>query len=868
MDMIERDAQLALLKEYAAQCDAGTGRVVLLSGEAGIGKTTLVRAFGSALRGRPVWYGACDALETPNPLGPFHDIASSSSPELASVLQKPRQGSALFNEVFAVVHGAGNPVIFIEDAHWADQTTLDLLLHLGRRIDRTRALVVVTFRNEEVPLSHPLRRVIGDLPSAHTASVELPRLSETGVEQLARRALRSARGLHAATGGNPFFVTEVLQHGADELPPRVQDLVVGRLAKLREAPRKLVQLASIVPGRIEIGLVERLLAPSTEDVADALDSGLIAMQDGALAFPHEIARVAVERSLSPFAAELLHRRVLDALQAHAARPGMLPRLMHHAVHGRAGDAVLRLAPLAAQDAHARGARREAAAHYLAALQFDDRLQAEDRMPLLRAYADECRVIDSIPEAIVAREELQRLLELGGDVREQGLNLGALALDYVVALRNADADAASARAMKMLEPFGPCPELANAYRVEAHLRMLKRESPEAVELGERAIELARRHEAHDVVAAGHCTVGSALMLVDYDEGRRKLVAGLEIAQARGLDAITANILSNMGAGAAELYHLEQAECDLQRAIAMATAQENDHFRLYSMSWLAIVHALLGQWEDADGLAAEVLDHEKKCTAARVMALCAAARLAVRRGDADADRILDEALDLALRTDTMQRLVPTRAARAEAALLRNEPAAAIEEARAALPLARQARQPWYTGELALYLHRAGEPGVSLDDCAPPFALEIQGRWREAADVWERLRCPYEQARALSAGDSAARLDALALLEGLGAKPAAEALRRALREDGVRRVPRGPRASTQRNRYGLTARELEILELLSAGLRNSEIAERLFRSVRTIEHHVDAILGKLGVRGRSEAAAVAQREGLLRDREAAYR
>jgi DNA-binding NarL/FixJ family response regulator len=207
-----------------------------------------------------------------------------------------------------------------------------------------------------------------------------------------------------------------------------------------------------------------------------------------------------------------------------------------------------------------------------------------------------------------------------------------------------------------------------------------------------------------------------------------------------------------------------------------------------------------------------------------------------------------------------VAPVRATLAECAMQRGDMARVASEASAALELARRHRHPWHVGELSYWLWRAGVEGAPPAECAEPYRLQIAGKWNEAARAWARLECPYEQARALADGNAEARIEALAIFERLGAKPAAEALRRNLREAGVRGVPRGPRPSTQRNPRGLTTREWEILELLCQGFKNSEIAEQIFRSVRTVEHHVDAILGKLEAKSRSEVAAIVAREGLL--------
>jgi DNA-binding CsgD family transcriptional regulator len=208
-----------------------------------------------------------------------------------------------------------------------------------------------------------------------------------------------------------------------------------------------------------------------------------------------------------------------------------------------------------------------------------------------------------------------------------------------------------------------------------------------------------------------------------------------------------------------------------------------------------------------------------------------------------------------------VAPARAARAEAAFLRGDAAACADEARAAWDLAVSRRHPWFIGELAFWLHRAGA-AVSVDRAllSAPHALQLEGRWRAAAAAWAAIGCPYEQARALADGDAAAQLEALALYEALGARPAAVGLRKQMRAAGVRGLPRGARASTQTNPHQLTARELEVLRLLCEGLKNSEIAERLCRSVRTVDHHVAALFAKLGVASRTEAVSTALQGGLV--------
>jgi len=240
--------------------------------------------------------------------------------------------------------------------------------------------------------------------------------------------------------------------------------------------------------------------------------------------------------------------------------------------------------------------------------------------------------------------------------------------------------------------------------------------------------------------------------------------------------------------------------------------------------------------------------------------------VRRGDPDALRLLDEALALAVPTRSLLRVGPVVAALVEAARLRDDREACIEAIRALESLDRPSRyRNWVSAEIAWQLRRAGIDAALADDCPEPFALQFAGQWREAAAAWHSLGCPYEEARALAEGDEDAQRTALSLFEGLGAEPMARRLRRELRESGVRGVPRGQRASTQSNPHALTAREIEVLQLLCDGLRNAQIAERLCRSVRTVDHHVAAIFAKLGVSTRTEAMAAALSAGVRPQKQA---
>jgi ATP/maltotriose-dependent transcriptional regulator MalT len=855
MELVERESALQTLRRLLEAASA-RGRVALVAGEAGIGKTSLVRTLASTHD--TVWWGACDALQTPHPLAPLLDIARDTKARFAKALAGPRP--ALFEAVLDDLSAVVKPVLMvIEDAHWADEATFDLLKFLGRRIDRTRALLVVSFRDDEVGVSHPLRRVIGELPPSALTRIDLPRLSPAGVETLARRALRAPEGLYAATHGNPFFVTELLRHPVDALPRTVQDLVLARFARLQPPAQAIVRLASIVPAQIERWLVDALLTPRLSDLEACLDSGLLLADAAALRFRHELARVAVESTLSPPAAQALHAQVLRALTADG-RALPAARLAHHATLAGDEAAVRVHVPAAADDARARGAHREAVRHYRSVLQQAGSAPEDERRRWLEAFAEECQFIDRHEEAVAARLELDASFARARDVVGQARNLSRLALLHVFMLRNSQADAASRRAIEMLEPLPPSAALAAAYGIESGLRMLNRDCAESVAWGNKAIALAREFNDRYRLCASLTSVGTATMFIDYERGCRQIEEALQLALADGFPVLAGNAMQNLGSGSGELMRLVAAEQWLRKAVSYAGERELDDIRHYASAWLALCEVHMGNWADAAQRASDVAARAGTSTISRVMALVALGRLRIRRGDPGIDEALDEALALAGGADTLQRIAPVRAARAEAAFARGDRAAAAAEAQASLPLALHHRHSWFIGELAFWCWRGGVLDAPPPDCAEPYALQIGGHWREAASMWQRMGCPYEQARALADGDAEAQQEALVLFDRLGAAPAADNLRRQLREAGVRGLVRGPRSSTRNHPFGLTSRELQVLQLLCDGLRNAEIARQLRRSVRTVDHHLAAVFAKLGVDSRVAAIQAAQRAGLI--------
>ncbi|HEX6832584.1 MAG TPA: LuxR C-terminal-related transcriptional regulator, partial [Rudaea sp.] len=808
-----------------------------------------------------LWWGGCDALQTPHPLAPLHDIARSCDTTFRALLGAEVDRAVLFEAVLTQMHEqAHGTLLVIEDAHWADEATLDLLKFLGRRIERTRSLLVVSYRDDEVDAAHPLRRLIGGLPSAQITRIDVPRLSPAGVAALARNALRSPEGLHAATQGNPFFVTEMLRQSSDGVPRGVQDLVLARYARLGAAAQAIVRLASIVPARIERWLVDRLLAPDLAAVEECLNSGLLIGAATTFAFRHELARVAIEASLSAPAARALHAQVLQTLESEAAGSVSLARRVHHAAHAGDADAVLRLAPAAAEQARRRGAHKEAAAHLRTALDHAQALPDAQKALLFEQRSYECYLTDQGAEAIAAREASLRCWRAVGDARKEGDALRWLSRLSWYNGRTAAAEDYAAQAIAVLETLPPCAERAMAYSNRAQLHMLAGASAPAQEWGRRALELAVALGDREIEIHALNNIGTAMMDEGNEAGRAELERSLDLALAHGYEEHAARAFTNLSYTAVLVHDRAHAQDYLSRGIAYCEEHDLDAWARYMAAYRSELWLAHGEWDRAETQAQEIARSPLVAPISRIMALVVLGRLRVRRGDPQAQPVLDEALALALPTGAYIRIGPVAAARAEAAWLRGDTLAVVREARLAPTSSSSgAFLTWIGGELSYWLHRAGALDAAPVRCAEPFALQIAGRWREAAAAWEQRGCPYEQARALAEGDIEAQRDALVRFERLGAQPDAERVRKQLHAAGVRGLPRGQRASTQANPHDLTTREIQVLRLLCAGMKNAQIAERLSRSVRTVDHHLEAIFAKLGVTSRTEAMAAALAAGI---------
>jgi DNA-binding CsgD family transcriptional regulator/tetratricopeptide (TPR) repeat protein len=714
---------------------------------------------------------------------------------------------------------------------------------------------LLTYRDEGISHDHPLRRVLGELPSASTTRLKLAALSASAVEQLARNERRSAKGIFEVTGGNPFFVTEVLMAEGD-VPASVIDAVLARVSHLSIHARKVTELVSITPNRIERSSLDALLSSPDADIGPLIDEcvshGVIQKTGVWLSFRHEIARQAVVQSLPQEYRARLHRRMFEHMRERSDEPTDLSRLVHHAEHAGLIDDVLAFAPRAAQASAKVSAHREAAALYALALKHSVRLGLSERAALLEAAAQEYRLLSEVDKSLACNREALALRRLLGDRLEEGMNLRLLATtQWRERGERVKCEPAIHRAIKLLERLPPSTELARAYSTWSWLQSHWSEYAAAVVTGEKALALAETmDDPESLIEALHMTAQAKMCLGDDRDARSQMERALEIAILERLDDAAGQLF--IGIMTAAMNHRDHAHAQdvANRGVAYCEERDLDVHLLRLLDRRATSLADMGRWGEADCDLDRCLASSEISVRLRDTVTFLRERLNLRRGIGNAQSYwLDvQAAPEKLRVE--YRLPAITSACAEAAWLREDYQHVERIARLGLDEALRRSDARLAGPLLVWLNRVGaQVPICTMALAPVHTRELAGDLDAAAEAWHKLSCPYERALVLVNGDETQLRESLLIFDSLGAKPAADIARRRLRNIGARNVCRGPQTRTATDPMGLTARQREVYELLIHGLSNAAIAGKLHRSERTVENHVANLFIKLNVNSRIE-------------------
>ena len=839
MVLLEREPALSALTEAMAAALGGSGRVVVVSGDAGLGKTALVTTFVAGLEATAhVLWGRCDDLSVPRPLGPLRDAL----PELESALSAGTSPADL--RAHLITKLAAPTVLVLEDVHWADDASVDVIAMLGRRIDSLPVLLVLTLRDGDLKPDHPLRVALGGLRAPMSTFVDLAPLSPEAVAMLAGPGSDS---VHAVTGGNPFFVSELLAaRPAAGLPPSIARAVLGRAARLEADARRLLELVSVVPTRTSTGLLDMLI-PSWPSAAEQPERrGLLQIGAAHVSFRHELARQAIRSSLTGARRRELHGEILGALLAVDADPA---DVVHHGEEAGDQEVVAEYALVAGRRAAALDSNSEAFAHLARAAELAGPLQNNDRAALELDLAQAAYAVGRLPAAFAAVGRAAILYRELGDVAAVGRCTRILSRYHWYAGDGASARATAHAAIAILEPEGESVELARAYSGLSQLAMLSDDDEGAIAWGDRALTLATR--LGDNRTRAHALVNIGSVRIGFDPGESAtLLEAHAIADAAGDSHEATRALQNLAYHCMWWVRPEPAQRYARAAVEYARKHEVHTLASYSAVIVAWLQLRAGDWVEAErGARAEL---GTGLTVPALLAETVLAELAVRRGDVDAADRLARLADRTMGTGELQRTTPILQLEAEWALTQGglAPVEHFRDVLGTLLAAPGAANSQSALRVAAWARTIGLRMPWSGTGPSPYVAMRNGDWATAAEEFGSVGWNYDRALLLSLlDDERSLLEALAGARRLGATPLAGRAARRLRDLGFA-VPRGPRPTTRAHPAGLTARQRQVYELMAGGLTNAEIAERLVIAPKTVEHHVSAVLNKMRMIRRQDA------------------
>ena len=854
--LLERTDAILSLTTHADDARGGMGHTVYLLGEAGAGKTTLLRAFEAQMAAATVLRAACEDLSIPEPLGPLRDLAFDAGVDLDALLTQEKDRLAVFLHLLdAITNSDGLTLLLVEDLHWADEATLDFLRFVSRRIKRHGILLLITARDDEAEGRPQVRRAIGGVSPSDFTRLVLEPLSLEAVTQLAVGHALSPEEVHQRTGGNAFYVSEMLRGSESEALRSVQDTVLSRIASASPDVRSALEAVSIFPRRAEWDLALRVSGVDESAFDAAIEAGLMEDTGTYLAFRHEIARQAVETSLRTGRRMRLNTTLLEALQALGS--ASTARQLHHARQAADTDQIAHLAPLAAREAFAAGANQQAADYFTIAVELADEENKPAFAALLFDAGEACRFVGRLGEAVNLLERaltivpentalqgriLQRLsrAQWAAGCKLQSRRLGDASLDVLKGKETED--------------------LAMALASRGQVAMSDYDMEMAHDLASQAEDMARRLGRTDIISHALSTMSLTSL---FDSARMNKMYEDSIKAAQNAQSPVNLVRCYANGGVVNWYGLRfQDALDLcEKAISTAYETDTTEQIEFHRGYRAYNLERLGRWDEALEEAADVLSRPLESASPAIMLRLAMARISIRRGESDgADEEADIIERLGLEEDR-RHVCDVAAFVAERAWLGlSDPDAAQKVMDAALA---EPIKPMLVEELWDWQRRLtpSRPVLESADLHAPYRAAMAGDWEGSAEGWKKAEDPYHEALALADGPDPAVARSLEILDRLGAgKVRDQVLAQAKARDLMVDQPVKSRQSTREHPAGLTKRQMDVLTLMNDGLSNAEIGERLFISPKTVDHHVSAILGKLEVSSRGEAAAFARDAGWI--------
>lgn len=865
MELVERERFLNVLQSQFENVSRGEGHCVFISGEAGIGKTSLTSAFCRAVKDTArIYHGTCDALFTPRPLAPLYDIMLQLRHDFSEKHYDVTDRTAFFTSVFHELRNQREAsVVVFEDVHWADDATLDFIKFLARRITQLRALCIFTYRDDEIHYGHHLRNTLGQLNRDSFTRIQLPPLSREAVDKMAAERGYRGEDVYSISGGNPFYVTEILASYSPGIPDNIRDSVLSVYNKLEEKAKLVWQILSVLPTPFEVNYLEKMDPDYADIIENCLLSKILVVDHGMISFKHELFRRTIEASLSPLVKIDYNKKILELFLENFEQKEKIEQIVHHAKNANEYDFVVHYAPIAAQKAASVGAHTEAAKLYLSAIEYYQGNDEDTLIGFYESYAYECYLTNQIREAIIYTAKSLALWEKKNEPEKIGNCMRFLSRLWWFDGNRKRAEHFGTRAIEVLQKRPASKTKAMAFSNMSQLKMLSEEAGECIFWGEKAIEMAKELQDDETLAHALNNVGDILARSESsrETGNELLQQSLDLALKHGYHEHAARAYTNIAHNALLMRDHTFARKMLDEGIQYCEERDLDSWTTYILSMKARFCLATGDWQGAHTLADNLISNEDPAAVVRVNALIVLASIKMRRGDTDVYPLLVEAEEKAFESMELQRIIPVLVAELEYEWLTGK--AMIEKQRLddTISMVGKMGNRFENSEFAFWLCKARKQRIQLQECFEAYNAFGKAAAASASVFWNKSGCPYEYALTLFEGSSDDKRKAISIVHTLGATAVYEKMKFEMRSSGIKSIPRGARKSTQSNAAFLTQRELDILQLLNKGLQNKEIATALFISPKTVDHHISSILYKLEVNSRTKAVHEAIRLEIIK-------